>query len=408
MSIEKEAAALIDPKTYANPKLAYDLMARVRREKPVCKVELEGYDPIWLVSKHEDIKYIEGNTEIFHAGPRPALRTIAEEKEAAETPAGETIVEMDGERHRNYRQIAQSWFMPRNLTSLDGAVSEAAKRYVDLMESKAPSCDFATDVAFWYPLRIVLSLADIPEEADELIVKLTQNLFAPQDDDLLSGEQLTNVQARERIFALLLPLIEERKVNPGDDLISVIVHAKVDGEPIELPEILAYLLVVVTAGHDTTSASLAGGMLALLEHPDQLQRLKDNPDLIPSAADEIFRWVAPVKHFARTAMEETKVGGVSIPKGDSLMLMFSSACRDESIYPDADQFRIDREPARNMVFGFGPHICMGRHLAKMEIEAYLTELLPRLDSIELNGEPKHLAATLVSGVKSLPVKFRFK
>lgn len=408
MSIAQEAAALILPATYADPKRVYGLMARLRSEKPLCKVEHEGYEPIWLVSKHEDIKYIEGNSQIFHAGPRPALRTIAEEIEAAENPAGDTIVQMDGERHRKYRNIAQSWFLPRNLSGLDSTVKEAAKRYVDLMESKAPSCDFASEVAFWYPLRIVLGLAGVPEEADELVVKLTQNLFAPTDDDLLSGEQLTNVQARDRIFALLLPLIEERKVNRGDDLISEIVHAEVDGEPIDLPEILAYLLVIVTAGHDTTSASLAGGVLALLEHPGQLQQLIDNPELIPAAAEEIIRWVAPVKHFARTAMEDTEVNGVKIPQGDSLMLMFSSACRDEALIPDGDQFRIDREPLRHMAFGFGPHICLGRHLAKMEVEAFLAELLPRLESIELNGEPRYLAAVLVSGLKSLPVKFEFK
>lgn len=408
MSIEQEASALIDPLTYTDPKRVYELMAQLRQEKPVCKVEIEGVNPIWLVTKNADIEFVEGNSDIFHVGPRPAVRTIAEEEEHKAQNPGKTLVEMDGDLHRKYRQIAQSWFMPRNLKTLEGTVKDAAKRYVDLMESKAPSCDFASDVAFWYPLRVVLGLAGVPEEADEIIVKLTQNLFGAADDDILSDEKLTQPQAQQRIVEFLMPLVEERKANPGDDLISVIAHAEVDGEPIGMPEILAYLLVVVTAGHDTTSASLAGGMLALMENPDQLQRLKENTDLIPTAVDEILRWVAPVKHFARTAMEDTEVGGVAIPKGDSVMLLFSSGCRDESLFPDGNQFQIDRKPNRHMAFGYGPHMCMGKYLAKMELEAYLTELLPRLDTIELSGEPKYLASCVVSGLKSLPVNFSFK
>lgn len=408
MSIEQEASALVNPLTYTDPKRVYELMARMRREKPVCKVEIDGVNPVWLVSKNEDIVFIEGNSEIFHAGPRAAVRPIADELAEQEMEQGKTLVQMDGVEHRKYRQIAQAWFMPRNLQTLSSTVKDAAKRYVDLMESKGPACDFASDVAFWYPLRVVLGLADMPEEADEIIVKLTQNLFGAADDELLSGEQLTQPQAAQRLFEFLLPLAEKKKINPGDDLMSVIVHAEVDGKPIDPAEMLAYLLIIVTAGHDTTSASLAGGMLALLEYPEQLQKLKDNPDLIPSAVDEIIRWVAPVKHFARTAMEDVELGGVTIPKGDSLMLMFSSATRDEAMFPDGDQFNIERKPNRHMAFGFGPHMCMGKYLAKMELEAFLTELLPRLDTIELNGEPKYLASNLVSGLKSLPVKFQFK
>ena len=408
MSIEQEASALLDPLSNSDPDRVHQIMAKLRREKPVCKVELEGISPVWLVTKNEDIKFVEGNSEIFHAGPRPAVIPIAEEEErAASGLVGNSLLEKDGKQHLKHRQIIQAWFMPRNLKTLEGTVRDAAKRYVDLMESKAPECDFATDVAFWYPLRVVMGLSGIPEEADPLIVKLTQNLFAPTDQDVLDHEQLTSPQVTQRIFEFLMPEIEDRRANPGDDLFSTIVNAEVDGEPLGLQEILAYLLVVVTAGHDTTSASLAGGILALIENPDQLQTLKENPDMIPTAVDEILRWVAPVKHFARTAMQEAEVGGVTIPKGDSLMLLFSSACRDETLFPDGDQFRIDRKPNKHLAFGYGPHVCVGKYLAKMELEAFLEELLPRLDSIELNGKPKFLGSRLVSGLKNLPVKFSF-
>lgn len=408
MSIEQEASVLLDPLTYTNPKQVYEIMAKLRREKPVCKVVLEGYSPVWLVSKFDDIEFVEGNPEVFRSAPLPVVRTIAEDEVHDTTGSGTSIVEMDGDKHRKYRQIAQSWFMPRNLRTLDGLMEDTAKRYVDLLESQAPACDFASDVAFWYPLRVVMTLAGVPQEADEIIVKLTQNLFAPQDGEVLSGEAMSNAEATQRIFELLMPLVEDRRVNPGDDLVSVIVNAEIDGKPLELPDILSYLLIVVTAGHDTTSASLAGGMLALIENPDQLQKLKDNLELIPDAVEEIIRWVAPVKHFARTAAEDMEVGGVNIPKGDRVMLLYPSACRDESKFPDGNEFKIDRKPNKHFAFGFGPHMCMGRYLAKMELEAYLKELLPRLDTIELNGEPKYLGSSLVSGLKSLPVKFSFK
>jgi len=287
-------------------------------------------------------------------------------------------------------------------------VAEAAKAYVDLMERQAPACDFATDVAFWYPLRVILGLADIPKEDDVKIITLTQQLFGYDDDNLLSDEKLTQAEALTRFYEYLSPLIEERKANPGSDLVSLIVNAEIDGEPMDLVSILGYLLIVVTAGHDTTSASLAGGLLALVEHPQQMQKLREKPDLIPAAANEMIRWVSPVKHFARTAVEDVEIGGQRIARGDTVMLLFASGARDETVIPDADQFQIERENSKHVAFGYGPHMCLGQHLAKMEIAAYLKELLPRLEMLELAGEPRYLASNLVSGLKNLPVRFRFR
>lgn len=408
MSIQQEAAVIADPQAYTNPARIYELMAKLRSDMPVCKVEPEGYRPVWLITKNEDIEFIEGNAELFLAEPRTVVQSIEQEELVAAQQAAKGLVGMDGDIHRKYRQLAQAWFMPRNLKALEGAVAETAKRYVDLLESKAPSCDFAKEVAFLYPLRVVLSLAGVPEEADQAIVILTQQMFGSEDDDLLSDENLDLGQVLARFGAMLVPLIEDRRANPGDDLISAIVNSEIDGQPVSTEELIGYLTIVVTAGHDTTSASLAGGLLAFIENPEQLQKLRDNPELIPSAVEEIFRWVAPVKHFARTAAKDVEVGGQMIAEGEDLMLLFSSACRDESVLPDANEFKIDRKRNKHMAFGFGPHMCMGRYLAKMELEAYLKELLPRLDSVELNGEPKYLAANFVSGLKSLPVKFSFK
>lgn len=411
MSIQQEASALADAKIYSNPVEVFDLMKKVRNEEPVCWVEPDGYRPMWLITKADHIRYIESNPDLFLAAPRSTILPIKNEEELAEFDFGDTgqsLISMDGEMHRKYRAVTRDWFMPRNLQGLKDMVSETAKSYVDLMESKAPACDFATDVAFWYPLRVVLSLAGIPKEDDVKIVTLTQQLFGFNDDNLLSDEKLTQAEAITRFFEYLAPLVEERRNNPGNDLVSVIVNSEIDGEPMDMAAILGYLLIVVTAGHDTTSASLAGGLLALMDNPDQLKKLRDNPDLIPEAANEMIRWVAPVKHFARTATQDIEIGGKKIAKGETLTLMFASATRDEDVFPDGDKFIVDRKNNKHMAFGFGAHMCLGQHLAKMEVAAYLEALLPRLESVELNGEPKYLASNFVSGLKNLPVKFKFK
>lgn len=408
MSIAVEAEAIINPQSYAKPDSVYTLLAKIRSEQPICKVELEGYPALWLITKNEDIEYIEGKPELFLAGPRTVAHDLETMKAVDEQVASKGLVGMDGEEHRKYRQLAQAWFMPRNLKTLQSAIDDMAKRYVDLLEEKAPQCDFATDVAFWYPLRVILSLAGLPEENDETVIKLTQQIFGVSDDDLMAEERLPLMEVIGQFYELLGPIVAERQANPSDDLISALVHSEIDGKPVGMEEILSYILIVMTAGHDTTSASLAGGLLALMEHPEQMQKLKDNPALIPSAVEEILRWVAPVKHFVRTTAEEVQVGGQTIAKGEDLLLHFSSACRDESVFADADQFRIDRKPNKHMAFGFGPHMCLGKYLAKMELEAYLKELLPRLDSVELDGEPKYLISNFVSGIKNMPIKFSFK
>lgn len=411
MSLQKQAAALVDAQSYANPEQVHELMAKLRKEQPVCWIEPDGYKPMWLVTRDEDIKFIENNTELFLAAPRTTILSVEQEADLEKFEFGETgrgLVSMDGELHRKYRHVTQQWFMPRHLKGLEKTVEETAKKYVDLLESKTPACDFASDVAFWYPLRVVLSLAGIPEEDDLKIVTLTQQLFGHEDDDLLSEEKLTQAEVLTRFFEYFGPLIEERRTNPVDDLVSVIVNSEIDGQPMDMPGILAYLLIMVTAGHDTTSASLAGGLLALMEHPNQLQKLRDNPELIPDAANEMIRWVSPVKHFARTATEDVEVGGQKISRGDTVVLLFASGSRDESVFPDGDQFRVDREDNRHMAFGYGVHLCLGKHLARMEVAAFFRELLPRLESVKLNGEPKYLASNHVSGLKSLPIKFKLR
>ncbi|MCV7077426.1 cytochrome P450, partial [Mycobacterium szulgai] len=180
------------------------------------------------------------------------------------------------------------------------------------------------------------------------------------------------------------------------------------GEPLSDIETVSYYLIVATAGHDTTSATISGGLLALLENPDQLRRLRDDPGLMALATEEMIRWVTPVKHFMRTAAKDAEVRGIPIAAGESVLLSYVSANRDEDVFDDPFRFDVGREPNKHLAFGYGVHFCMGAALARMEVSSFFTELLPRLKAIELNGDPQFVATTFVGGLKHLPVRYSFR
>ena len=403
MSIERAAAELTNPLAYASPLQVQELMAQVREEQPVCYVEPEGFDPVWLVTRAEDIQFVETNPQLFLAGPRTTIAPKNQDGQVDAVGATATLVQMDGDTHRKHRQITQAWFMPKQLKPIEGFVRECAKNFVDLMATKAPACDFATDIAYWYPMRVIMTLFGVPEKDDKLIVELSQQLLGYADEDI-EGDGMEAVMKFYEFFA---PIIERCRANPDDSLASVIANAEIDGELIGLEAVLGYYLVICTAGHDTTSYSTAGGLHALIQHPEQLEMLKDNPELIAGAVEEMIRWVSPVKHFGRTAAEDVDLGGQKIAKGESVMLLFASGARDESSMEHPEKFDITRNNSRNMAFGFGAHSCLGRYFAKLEMEAFFSELLPRLKSVELNGEPSYMASNMVTGPKTMPIHFEF-
>ena len=209
-------------------------------------------------------------------------------------------------------------------------------------------------------------------------------------------------------FAYFTEVVEDRKKNPTDDLASVLANALVDGEPMEALDQISYFIITATAGHDTTSATISGGMKALLEHPDQLAKLRDNPDLAKSAAREMIRWVSPVRHMMRTTTEDVELRGKTLKAGDSLCLWYPAANRDGEAIDDPDTFNIERDNRHQLAFGFGGHMCLGQHLAILEVEMFFQELLPRLEHIELASDPDWVQAIFVGGLKSMPVTYAFK
>ncbi|HEY1633070.1 MAG TPA: cytochrome P450 [Rhizomicrobium sp.] len=411
--------AIATPATYGDEAKLHAILAQLRNEDPVHWTQPEGFRPYWALTKYADILEIEKQNDKFLNEPRSVLMNKQAEHDLAAMWGGpdpktgrvspfRTLIDMDGADHRAYRGLTQAWFMPPNLKKLEARMAELARRYVDLMMEKGPSCDFAREIAVYYPLHVIMSIMGVPESDEPLMLRLTQELFGGQDPDLQRKEATEGSNTIMDFFMYFNKMTAERRANPGEDLASVIANGKVAGCPLGDIETASYYIIVATAGHDTTSSTIAGGLRALVENQDQLQALKDNPDRIPGAVDEMFRWVTPVQHFMRTATEDYELRGRKIEKGQALQLLYISGNRDEEAFADPFKFRIDRENNRHVAFGYGAHVCLGQHLAKMEIRAFFAELIRRLDSIEMAGEPKRVQSTFVSGLKTLPVRYSLR
>ena len=413
MQTAEAAARVAEPAFYADPSNVDAVFAQLRRESPVHWTEPADYRPFWTLTKHADIKEVSRQPALFLNAPRAVLISAAAEREirarAGTTHMIRSLPRMDAPDHPALRAITSAWFLPSNAQRLRSRVEALARTSVDSMHAMDGQCDFIRDVATWFPLRVILMILGLGDEHEATMMRLTQELFGPQDRDRQrTDRQVTYAETIEEFNAFFAALTAERRREPRDDLASVIANAVVHGEPISQRDANGYYITIATAGHDTTSSTIAGGMLALVRHPAELAKLRADPSLLPGAVDEMLRWVTPIRHFMRTATADTTLRGHTIRAGEDLFLAYPSANRDEDIYPDPFAFRVDRGPNPHLAFGFGGHVCLGMALAKLEIQAFFRELLPRLDTMELAGEPAWVATNFVQGMKRMPVRFTMK
>lgn len=406
--------AIVDPNVYASERDYHELFRKLRHSDPVHWTQPAGHEPFWAVTKHADIVEIERQNNRFLNAPRLNMRPDEFEVHLRARFKGQPpfrmIVNMDDPDHRKYRALAQSWFLPANLRKLDDHIAALAKEFVDRMEDMGGKCDFVQDIAVWYPLRVIMMILGIPHEDERLMLRLTQQSLGAEDPEITGQKDSkeTRAQSLGAFLDYFRALAADRRRSPQDDLATVLAHAEIDGNPIGELEVISYYFVIATAGHDTTSSSLSGGLLALLENPDELKKLQGNLDLLPTAVEEMIRWVTPVKHFLRTATEDYVLRGRNIKAGERLMMCYPSANRDEDLFEDPFAFKVDRAPNKQLAFGIGVHQCLGLHLARMEMRGFYKELLSRLDSVKLSGEPANVAATFISGPKRLPIEYTMK
>jgi cytochrome P450 len=413
-TMDEAAKVLADPTAYADDTRLHAALTHLRANNPVAWVDNPPYRPFWAITKHADIMAIERANNLFLSEPRPLLSTAAADdfaKEQLDAGIGlRTLIHMDDPHHRKVRAIGADWFRPKAMRDLKVQVDLLAKRYVDRMRDIGPECDFVTEIAVNFPLYVIMSLLGLPEEDFPRMHMLTQEMFGGDDEEY--NKRGTSPEEQMQIlldfFAYFSQLTASRREHPTEDLASAIANGRIDGEPLSDVDTASYYVIVASAGHDTTKDAISGGLLALIENPSELARLRQNMDLMPTAAEEMIRWTTPVKEFMRTAAEDTTVRGVPIAKGESVYLAYVSGNRDEEVFDEPFRFDVGRDPNKHVAFGYGVHFCLGAALARMELTSLYNELIPRLESIELAGKPELSSTTFVGGLKHLPIRYSVK
>jgi cytochrome P450 len=407
-TMDEAARVFADPLAYADEAKLHAALRHLRANEPVAWVDVADYRPFWAITKHADIMDIERANTLFTNSPRPVLATAEGDEQQAAIGVS-TLIHMDDPQHRAARAIGADWFRPKAMRALKVRIDELAKRYVDHMVEAGPECDFVQEVAVNYPLYVIMSMLGLPESDFPRMLHYTQELFGNDDAEFQRGtSKEEQMSVLLEMFQYFNELTASRRASPTEDLASAIANAQINGEPLSDIDTVSYYLIIATAGHDTTSAVISGGLQALVENPDQRERLRANMDLMPLATEEMIRWVTPVKEFMRTAQEDTTVRGVPIAAGESVLLSYASANRDEDVFDDPFRFDVGRDPNKHNAFGYGVHFCLGAALARMEVNSFFSELVPRLESIELAGDPQHIATIFVGGLKHLPIRYSLK
>lgn len=403
---------LLNPAVMGNEAAMYGLFEHLRENDPVSYVEHPDYEPFWALTRYDDIKFVSQNNSRFLNNPRTVLVHKAFEKMLLEKFGSrnglETLIHMDAPKHKKLRGVTREWFKPGPIGKLSGNIEAIAKQYVDKMEAMGGEGDFVKEISLLYPLQAIMAIIGVPPEEEAMMLKLTQELFGAADPSQSRGANPDDaLGVLMDFFSYFTALVDDRKKTPRDDLATVLATALVDGEPMEQLDQISYFIITATAGHDTTAATIAGGMKALIENPEQLQKLRDNPELYNSAAREMIRYTVPVRHMMRTTTQDEQFRGKTIKAGESLCLWYPAANRDSDAIDNPDVFDIERDNKHQLAFGFGNHMCLGQHLAILEVETFFRELIPRLKNIEIAGEPQGVQAIFVGGLKSMPVRYQF-
>jgi cholest-4-en-3-one 26-monooxygenase len=313
------------------------------------------------------------------------------------------LINMDPPDHGKFRRLVSLGFTPRMIAKLEPHIRRCAKSIVDGIAAKG-SCDFVRDVAAELPLQVLADLLGLPQEDRAKIFDWSNRLIGFDDPEFQTSMADARIAASE-VWMYSQAMGDQRRGKTGDDLLTILVNAEIDGEKLTEMEVNSFFLLLCVAGNETTRNTISGGMLALMENPDQRERLMADRSLLATAADEMVRWVTPVMHFRRTATKDLEIRGQHIKQNDKVVLLYPSANRDEEVFANADKFDVGRTPNEHLGFGVGEHFCLGNNLARMELRIMFEELLNRIPDIELTGPVRRLRSNFINGYKSMPVKF---
>jgi len=403
----------LNPAAYADQGHWHSVAEELRDETPVLRVEEEGYTPFWALTRHEDVFKVSRDNEHFLNTRNSVLGPDAQfEFLGTIGIEPKTLIHMDGDEHRGHRALTNDWFRPRAVSKRQEKIDAIADEFVERFRQLDGRCDFAQDIAVPYTLHVIMDIFGIPRKDEPTMLKLTQGIFGAADPEYLGdlSDPLALITDTIAQFdEYFIELSAQRRAHPTDDLATVIANGNVNGCPMDHDATLWYYTIVATAGHDTTSFALSGGLEALLRHPDQVSQLQSDHSLINNAVDEMIRWTSPVRHFLRYLTEPITLSGIEIPAGDRVLLSYPSANRDRRIFTDPMEFYASRPDANRMIaFGGGEHFCLGSTFARREVRTFLPRLLAAVNTIEIVGEPEWAHANFVGGVKHLPVTATFR
>jgi cytochrome P450 len=398
---------IIGPDHYAKNGYPHAEWTYLRKHKPVFWCQHPNTDPFWAITKHADIINISRQPRLFLNGPRLLVFVPEAGIEPAPTPPFRHLLDMDPPEHGEYRALVSRRFTPRGVRELEPQIDAIAKKVLDDVTGR-DACDFVIDISSKIPLAVIAELLGVPHQDWEQLFQWTNETIGGSDPEFQQGTstQETLDRARLGLFQYFSDMVAERIKHPTNDITSIVANAKVNGEPLPQLELLSYFFLLVVAGNETTRNATTGGLLALIENPDQWARLKKDPSLLKPAVEEIVRWTTPVIQFARTATEDTEIRGQKIKAGESVCLFYPSANRDEEVFEEPFKFDIGRDPNPHIAFGIGEHFCLGANLARLELEAIFRQIIDRMEYAEVAGPVDRLRSSFVGGIKHMPIKMK--
>jgi cholest-4-en-3-one 26-monooxygenase len=383
----------------------YDWFETLRREAPVYwHPEPDGGPGFWCVTRYEDVVTVNRDNQTFSSS-RGAVFIWDLPPEDLEQQRL-MMLNMDPPMHTRYRRLVNKGFTPRMVDELEGTIRERTRAILDKVAPRG-ECDFVVDVAAELPLQVIADILGVPQADRHKMFDWSNRMIGSEDPEYAVSQEQAQ-QASMELFAYAAKLAEDKRAQDprGADLISVLSEAEVEGEQLTQLEIDLFFMLLTVAGNETTRNLISHGLLMLLDHRDQLERVRDRRALLPSAVDEMLRYASPVMHFRRTATKDLTLGDTDIAEGDKVVIWYASANRDETVFAEPMRFDVARSPNEHVAFGGGgPHFCLGANLARMEIRVIFDELLDRWGDLELTGDPQRLRSNFINGIKHIPLRF---
>jgi cholest-4-en-3-one 26-monooxygenase len=396
---------LMTPEHYERNGYPHGEWAWLRRHDPVFWYDRPNVEPFWAITKHADIIAIGKQPQLFLNAPRLAVFT--RDLPPPEEGQSRHLLNMDPPDHGRYRRVTSGWFTPRAIRGMDAKVARVTREVLDAAAEKEAG-DFVKDVSAKITIAVIAEMLGVPRSDWDLLFRWTNEIIAPQDPEFQHGATPYETLERSRLelFAYFHDLAMQRRADPSDDIVSVVANGAVNGEPLPPVELLSYFFLLVVAGNETTRNAMTGGMLAFLENPSEWDKLRKDPTRLDGAVEETVRWITPVIQFSRTATQDYQLRGKTIRTGESVCLFYASGNRDEEVFADPFRFRIDREPNPHIGFGMGEHVCLGAHLARLELRHAFGQLRERLEHCELAGPVARVRSSFVGGIKRAPMRWR--